>query len=443
MLNQTLRTHRCILVISILIIFIGFSGLCLSGADGPKVHTVRVQSVITPVVAEYIGKSIQEAAAAKADALIIELDTPGGLDTAMRSIVKDMNASTVPVVVFVSPSGARAASAGAIITLAAHVAAMAPGTNIGAAHPVAVGEKMDKVMSEKATNDAAAYVRSIAEQHGRNVQWAEDAVRKSVSATETESLKIGIIDLVAKDLAELLVRIDGRKVRTAGGDRTLRTMNAQIVRDEMGFRHRLLNFISDPTVAYMLMMIGFYGIFFELSNPGSIAPGAIGAIALVLAFYAFQTLPVNYAGLILIVIGIILFMLEVKITSYGLLTVGGIACLVLGSFMLFDSDVPMLRLSLAIIMPATLVSAGFFFFTFRLAYRAQRAKVTTGSEGLVGEEGIARTDISPSDGTVLVHGELWMATSDEPVPAGSLVQVVSVKGLRMKIRKQQPVNSRR
>ena len=443
MLNQTPRIHRCILVISILIIFLGFSGLCISGADGPKVHVVRVQSVITPVVAEYIGKSIQEAAAAKADALIIELDTPGGLDTAMRSIVKDMNASTVPVVVYVSPSGARAASAGAIITLAAHVAAMAPGTNIGAAHPVAVGEKMDKVMSEKATNDAAAYVRSIAEQHGRNAQWAEDAVRKSVSATETESLKIGIIDLVAKDIAELLIRIDGRKVRTAGGDRTLRTMNAQIVHDEMGFRHRLLNFISDPTVAYMLMMIGFYGIFFELSNPGSIAPGAIGAIALVLAFYAFQTLPVNYAGLILIVIGIILFMLEVKITSYGLLTVGGIACLVLGSFMLFDSDVPMLRLSLAIIMPATLVSAGFFFFTFRLAYRAQRAKVTTGSEGLVGEEGIARTDISSSDGTVLVHGELWMATSDEPVPAGSLVQVVSVKGLRMKVRKQPPVNSGR
>ncbi len=424
------------MILPLLIFFLGAAGLCLSASEAQKVYVVRVQSVITPVVAEFVAKSVRKAAELRAEALVIELDTPGGLDTAMRSIVKDINASAVPVVVYVAPSGARAASAGAFITLAAHVAAMSPGTNIGAAHPVAVGQKLDKVTSEKAANDAAAYIRSIAEQRGRNAQWAEDAVRNSVSATEIEAVKAGIIDLVAKDLTELLARIDGRTVKMAVGDRSIRSLNAEVVRDEMGFRFRLLNFISDPTVAYMLMLIGFYGIFFELSNPGSIAPGVIGAIALVLAFYAFQTLPVNYAGLLLIIIGIVLFILEVKITSYGLLSLGGLACLILGSMMLFDRAVPALRLSLSVIVPAALVSAAFFFFTFRLAYRAQRAKVSTGAEGLVGNEGIARTDVTPVNGTVLVHGELWTATSDDPISAGSRVVVVSVSGLRIKVKKQ-------
>lgn len=418
----------------LLLILFGAFGLCSVDAEGSKVYVVRIQSVITPVVSEFVAKSVQKAVAMRAEALVIELDTPGGLDTAMRSIIKDIQASSVPVVVYVSPSGARAASAGAFITLAAHVAAMSPGSNIGAAHPVAVGEKLDKVMSEKAANDAAAYIRSIAEQRGRNAQWAEDAVRKSASATETEALKLGIIDLVAKDLAELLARIDGKSVKLASGDRILKTAQAELVRDEMGFRFRLLSFISDPSVAYMLMLIGFYGIFFELSNPGSIVPGVVGAISLVLAFYAFQTLPVNYAGLLLIFIGIVLFLLEVKITSYGLLSLAGLGCLVLGSFMLFDSEVPELRLSLSVILPAALVSAGFFFVTFRLAYRAQKSKVTTGSEGLIGNEGIARTNVTADDGTVLVHGELWMASSKDPIPAGSRVVVLSVSGLRMKVK---------
>jgi len=416
---------------------LGGTALSLVAAEtnAPKVYVVRIQAPITPVVAEFVAYSLKKAQEMKAEAIVLELDTPGGLDTAMRAIVKDMHASTVPVIVFVSPSGARAASAGAIITLAAHVAAMAPGTNIGAAHPVGVGQKMDGVMSAKATNDAAAYVRSIAEQHGRNAQWAEDAVRKSISSTEAEALKAGIIELIAKDIPDLLSKSDGKTVRIGERNHTLRTARALVVAEEMGFRHKLLSFISDPTVAYMLMLIGFYGIFFELSNPGSVAPGVIGAIALVLAFYAFQTLPVNYAGLILILIGIVLFVLEVKVTSYGMLTIGGIACLILGSLMLFDTDAPMLRLSLSVILPAAAGTAAFFFFTFKMAYRAQRSKVSTGAEGLVGSRGVVKNEVTGSGGQIQLHGELWSAVSDEPLPAGTSVVVESVSGLTVKVKK--------
>lgn len=423
-------------LITLVLIFVGSTVTFAAAEPEPlKVYSVRIQAPITPVIAEFISRSIQKAADMRAEAIILELDTPGGLDTAMRAIVKDMNASTVPVIVYVAPSGARAASAGAIITLAAHVAAMAPGTNIGAAHPVAVGQKMDEVMAAKATNDAAAYIRSIAEQHGRNAQWAEDAVRKSISSTEAEALKAGVIDLIAKDMPDLLSRIDGKNVRMANGQRPLRTASAVVVSEEMGFRHKLLSFISDSSVAYLLMLIGFYGIFFELSNPGAVAPGVIGAIALVLAFYAFQTLPVNYAGLLLIVIGIVLFLLEVKVTSYGMLTVGGIACLILGSLMLFDTDSPVLRLSLSVILPASAGTAAFFFFTFRLAYRAQKTKVSTGAEGLVGSRGIAKAEISSSAGTVQIHGELWAAISDEPLLPGTPVVVEAVNGLTVKVKK--------
>lgn len=429
---------RLIFPVALACVILGLTALSLFAAEtnAPKVYTVRIQATITPVVAEFVSSSLKKAREMNAEAVVLELDTPGGLDTAMRAIVKDMQASPVPVIVFVSPSGARAASAGAIITLAAHVAAMAPGTNIGAAHPVGVGQKMDEVMSAKATNDAAAYIRSIAEQHGRNVQWAEDAVRKSISSTETEALKVGIIDLIAKDIPDLLNKSDGKTVRLGERSHTLRTARAVVVAEEMGFRHKLLSFISDPTVAYMLMLIGFYGIFFELSNPGSVAPGVIGAIALVLAFYAFQTLPVNYAGLLLILIGIVLFVLEVKVTSYGMLTIGGIACLILGSLMLFDTGAPMLRLSLSVILPAAAGTAAFFFFTFRMAYRAQRSKVSTGVEGLVGSRGIVKNEITASGGQVQLHGELWAAISDEPLPAGTAVVVESVSGLTVKVKKQ-------
>jgi membrane-bound serine protease (ClpP class) len=400
-----------------------------------RVMVITVNGVINPVAAEYVARSVRKAAEADATALVIELDTPGGLDTSMRSIVKEMIGSAVPVVVYVSPSGARAASAGVFITLAAHVAAMSPGTNIGAAHPVAVGEKMDKVTAEKATNDAAAYIKSLAEQRRRNSKWAEDAVRKSVSATESEALKLHIIDLVSKDLATLLGQIDGRKVVTSAGERILRTGDAKVVRDEVGLRHKILNFISDPTIAYMLLMLGFYGLFFELTNPGVVFPGVFGAICLILAFYSFQTLPVNYAGLLLILLGIVLFILEVKVTSYGMLTVGGIASIVLGSLMLFESPDPLFKLSLSVVLPAALVTALFFALTVRLAYRAHRAKPVTGAEGLVGLEGVAKTDVGPAGGMVQVHGEFWSAVSDEEIQRDKRVLVEGVKGLVIKVKR--------
>ncbi|MDI6729782.1 MAG: nodulation protein NfeD [Thermodesulfovibrionales bacterium] len=400
-----------------------------------EVLVITVNGVINPVASEYIGKSIKKASEMNAEALIIELDTPGGLDTSMRSIVKDIIGSSVPVVVYVSPSGARAASAGVFITMAAHVAAMSPGTNIGAAHPVAMGGKMDKVIAEKATNDAAAYIKSIAESRGRNVKWAEDAVRKSVSVTETEALKNNIIDLIAKDINTLLSEIDGKKTTTAYGDKTLKTAGAKIIRHEMSFRHKILNLISDPNVAYILMMLGFYGLFFELTNPGAIFPGVIGGICLVLAFYSFQTLPVNYAGLLLIIIGLILFILEVKVTSYGMLTIGGIVSMVLGSLMLFESPLPFLKLSLSVIIPAAIVTALFFVLTFRLAYKAYKRKPVTGAEGMIGLEGVAKTDITPGGGMVVVHGEFWSAYSDDVIHKEERVVVEDVKGLRVKVKK--------
>lgn len=396
---------------------------------------MTLNGVINPVAAEYVAKSLKTASEAGAEALVIELDTPGGLDTSMRSIVKDIIGSPVPVVVYVAPSGARAASAGAFITLASHIAAMAPGTNMGAAHPVAVGEKMDKVMAEKAANDAAAYIRSIAEQRGRNVQWAEDAVRKSVSATETEALKLRLIDLVAPDLAALLSGVNGKVVKTAAGERVLATEKAKIVREEMGLRQKILNLISDPSIAYILMLLGFYGIFFELTNPGSIFPGVFGGICLILAFYAFQTLPVNYAGLLLILLGIILLILEIKVTSHGALTIGGVIALTLGSLMLFDSPSPFFRLSLSVVIPAVLMTALFFALTIRLVYRAHRAQPVTGVEALIGAEGIAKTDITDKGGLVSLHGEIWSASAAVPVAKDERVIVEGVRGLTLTVRR--------
>lgn len=407
-----------------------------SFGDHREVIVITVEGVINPVSAEYITKSIRKAVKNNAEALIIELDTPGGLDTSMRNIVKEIIASEVPVIVYVAPSGARAASAGAFITLAAHIAAMAPGTNIGAAHPVALGEGMDKTMAEKVTNDAAAYIKSIAEKRGRNVRWAEDAVRKSISATETEALKNHVIDLIARDVNSLLNEIDGRKVQTVLGERIMRTRDVSVNREEMSLRLKILRLISDPNVAYILMLLGFYGLFFELTNPGAIFPGVIGGICLILAFYAFQTLPVNYAGLLLILLAIILFILEVKVVSHGVLTIGGIISMVIGSLMLFESPGPFIKLSIYLILPAAVATALFFTLTISLALKAYRRKPVTGTEGLLGEEGIARTDITSDGGTALVHGEIWQAFSDERIEKGEKIIVDEVKGLRIKVRKK-------
>ena len=414
------------------------AAIILSAEPEQQVLVIKVSGVINPVSSEFISRSIAKAQAMRAGALVIELDTPGGLDASMRDIVKEMTRSTVPVIVYVSPGGARAASAGAFITIASHIAAMAPGTNIGAAHPVSVGGKMDTEMSEKATNDAAAYMRSLAERSGRNAVWAEDAVRKSVSATENEALNLKVIDLVSRDLDALLKAVDGKTVKTGDGEKVLRTANASVVTHEMGIRYKILNFITDPSVAYMLMLLGFYGLFFEMTNPGSIFPGVAGGIFLILAFYSFQTLPVNYAGLALIIFAIVLFVLEVKIVSHGLLTIGGIISMVFGSLMLFESPEPIYRISLAIIVPAALITALFFTFTFRLAYKALKRKPVTGSEGLAGLEGKATEDITKTGGMVSLHGELWSAVSDEDIEKGTDIVVVEVSGLKLHVKKKAP-----
>jgi membrane-bound serine protease (ClpP class) len=431
-----------ILAAIIVIIVSHVHGICASvkeaGVSARRVLLITVNGIINPVASEYIGGAVKQATDMKAEALIIELDTPGGLDSSMRNIIRDVIGSPVPVVVYVAPSGSRAASAGVFITIAAHIAAMAPGTNIGAAHPVQIGEKMDKVMSEKVTNDAAAFIRTLATQRGRNARWAEDAVRKSVSITETEALKIHVIDLVAKDVTELLPKLDGRKVTTVTGEKVLKTAGAKVIEREMSLRHKILDLISNPNVAYILMLLGFYGLFFELTNPGAIFPGVMGGICLILGFYALQTLSVNYAGLMLIIMGLVLFVLEVKIISHGLLTIGGIVALIFGSLMLFESPSPFFKLSLAVIVPVVLITTLLFVVTVRLAYKAFRRKPLTGADGLIGLEGTASTDITPQGGTVRVHGELWSGWSDELIPKGSAVVVEAIKGLKIKVRRSLP-----
>ncbi|HDZ87622.1 MAG TPA: nodulation protein NfeD [Nitrospirae bacterium] len=404
-----------------------------SGSNSVMVLTVS--SVINPVSAEFIVKSISGANNNKMEAVIIELDTPGGLDISMRQIIKAISASNVPVIVYVSPSGARAASAGVFITMAADIAAMAPGTNIGAAHPVNMGGKMSKTMKEKVTNDAVAYIKSIAEKRGRNKKWAENAVRKSVSVTDTEALKLNVIDIRADNINDLLRKINGRTVELISGTKKLNTENVTLVREKMGFRLKLLAIITNPNIAYILMMLGFYGLFFELISPGAIFPGVLGGICLILAFYSFQTLPVNYAGVLLIILGIIMFILEIKIVSYGVLTLGGIISMTIGSIMLFDNAMPFIRLSLATIIPAVILTVLFFTVAVRLVYKAWRKQPVTGQEGLIGLDGIAMSDIADS-GMVIVHGEYWQAYCNEPVRKGEIVTVESVDGLKIKVKKK-------
>jgi len=401
-----------------------------------KVMVINVQGSINPTTAEFIEKSIKKANKQMMEAIIIQLDTPGGLDKSMRQIVKDINNSKVPIVVYVSPSGARATSAGVFITMAAHIAAMAEGTNIGAAHPVMPGGKMDKIMTQKITNDAVAYIKAIAESRGRNISWAEKAVRKSVSVSAKEALKLGVIDILTNSIEELLEKIDGKIVKTAFGiKKKLKTKNALIVKEEMGIRLKILKILSDPNIAYILLLLGFYGLFFELTNPGAVFPGVVGAISLILAFYSFQTLPVNYAGLLLIILAIVMFILEVKITSYGILSIGGIISMVIGSLMLFETPFPFMRLSFYIIIPAVIITVLFFTITFGLVFKAYRRKPITGVEGLIGLEGIAYTDIY-DEGMVFIRGEYWQAFSEEYIKKGEKIKVVSVSGLKIRVKRR-------
>jgi membrane-bound serine protease (ClpP class) len=399
-----------------------------------QIFLIEIDAPITPVVAEYIVKSIDRAQDSKAEAIIIQLNTPGGLVDSMQQIVMKMMASNVPTVVYVAPSGARAASAGVFITLAANIAAMAPTTHMGAAHPVTMQGKMDKTMETKVVNDLAAMARGIAEKRGKNAKWAEQAVRKSVSITDAEALKEHVIDLVAPDIDTLVKDINGRTVNLVIGRKTLQTAGAEVKKVPMGFRYRLLEIISNPNIAYILMILGFYGLYFELSNPGAIFPGVAGAICLVLAFYALHTLPINYAGLILIIIGISLFIAEAFITSHGVLGIGGTISMLLGSVMLIDSTSPVLQISWAVIIPAVAVSAILFIITVTVAVRVYRERPTTGKEGMLDMQAVAKTDIL-ADGQVFMRGEYWSAWSDEPIQKGEKVKVVAVEGLKVKVKK--------
>lgn len=400
-----------------------------------EVVVATYEGVINPVAAEYLHDALDSAQVGGAQALIVRLDTPGGLDTSMRVIIKDLTSATIPVVVYVSPSGGRAASAGVFITMAAHIAAMAPGTNIGAAHPVAMGGgEMDKTMKEKVENDSVAYIKSIAEQRGRNVAWAEDAVRKSASVTEREALKLKIIDLVAEDLRDLLKQLDRRPVTLASGPTGFPPTDGVTVREyPMSLRLELLKALSDPNIAYLLMTIGTIGLLAELYNPGAILPGIVGAISLILAFYSFQSLPVNYAGVLLVILGIVFFILEATVTSYGLLAIGGITSMVLGSVMLIKTDAEFLQLSWGMIVPVVAFAAVCTLLIVGMALRALRRQPTTGREGMVGTIGVAKTPLTPQ-GQLSIHGELWQAVSEQPLQPGEEAEVTRVEGLTLYVR---------
>jgi membrane-bound serine protease (ClpP class) len=401
----------------------------------PVFNVITIEGVITSPTAKYVANSINDAQQAEAEGLIILLDTPGGMDTAMRDIAKSILNAPLPVIVFVSPPGARAASAGVIITEAAHIAAMAPGTNIGAAHPVSIGiggssGDKDKTMSEKIENDAAAYARSIAKARGRSEEWAEKAVRKSESITAEEALKLNVIDFVAPDIDKLLVAIDQKEVNLAKGKKKISTKNAIINNKKMGTRQGVLAAISDPNISYILLLIGLAGLYFELSTPGAILPGVIGGISLLLAFFGLSTLPVNYTGILLIIFGVILFIAEIKVMSHGILTVGGVISLIMGSLLLFDTQEPALRISLQVLIPAILVASGFFIVVIWLAIKAQMRKHSTGVEAMAGTEAEVVTDID-NEGKVFLRGEYWRATSEKPIKKGAKVRVVKVEGLSL------------
>ncbi|CUS33994.1 Membrane-bound serine protease [Candidatus Nitrospira nitrosa] len=396
------------------------------------------EGVINPVAAEYLHDALTFAQSSGAQALILKLDTPGGLDASMRLMIKDMTASTTPVIVFVAPSGGRAASVVVFITIAAHVAAMAPGTNIGAAHPVAMGGgEMDRAMKKKVENDAVAYIKSIAEQRGRNVSWAEEAVRKSVSVTEQEALTLKIIDIVAENISALLRQLNGRKVSLPNGSLTLSTAGATLHEFPMGTRLELLKILSAPNIAYLLMSIGTIGIIAELYSPRAILPGIIGAISLTLAFYSLQSLPVNYAGALLAILGVVFLLLEISVTSYGLLALGGMAAITLGGLLLIKSDAPYLQLSLTFLLPTVLTAGGLIGAVVWMAVKSGRSKPVTGTEGMIGSVGIAKTDLSPR-GQITVHGELWEAISQHPIRQGETVEVASVEGLTLTVTPPHP-----
>ena len=433
---------RRILLLGILVL-LGLSIATSVSAQGHSIDVLTIKGTINPVLIDYVERGIEDAETRNSEALIIQLDTPGGLDTSMRDIIQLMVNSDVPVVVFVAPSGARAASAGVFITMAAHVAVMSPNTAIGAAHPVSIGEdgetQVSETMEEKILNDATAYIRSIAEGHGRNVEWAEKAVRESASATEREALDLNVIDMVAPDLDTLIVQLDGWPVTMLDGEvRTLNTQEAIVNDVPMTTIENFLYAIADPNIAYLLLSIATLGITAEIFNPGLIFPGVVGGICLLLAFYSLGMLPVNYAGILFIVLAVALFIGEVLTTTFGVFTAGGVVSLVIGSLILFQGASPVFRIDPWLIATVTIIVAGVMAFIIHRAISAHRKQARTGREELIGKTAVVKAALKP-EGTVFLKGERWAAISETgDIKTGEEVVIDSVDGLLLHVSKKQP-----
>jgi membrane-bound serine protease (ClpP class) len=410
---------------------VGTGGIAAAPAAPPRCLAVKLEGVVSPVMADILDQAIARARAGGYAALVIELDTPGGLERSMRAMVQKELSSPVPVIVWVSPAGAHAASAGVLLTLAADVAAMAPGTNIGAATPVSMQGPMDSTLARKATHDAAAFARTIAIQRGRNAAWAERAVREAVAVSDREAAETNVVDFVAATPEELLRLADGRPVRRAAGTTTLRVAGARIERMEPSLRHRMLGHIVDPNIAYLMLMLGFYGLLFELQNPGAILPGVVGAIFLVLAFLALSALPVNVAGLLLLVLGIGFLLAELKVQSHGILAVGGALALALGGLILFDDSA--VHVARPLVAAVTTVTVLFFLLVFGAAIRSRRNRPHLGASALLGRRALALERLDPR-GRVRLDGELWNAEAQESVDAGAEVVVTGVEGLTLRVR---------
>ncbi|MEA2022274.1 MAG: nodulation protein NfeD [Candidatus Caldatribacteriota bacterium] len=430
-----MKTKKIIAFLVLMLIFFTFSGKNCAGSQ-PIIYHLQLNGIINPITSQYVINGIEGAEKESAECLILQLDTPGGLDTSMRDIVKKMLNTSVPIVVYVSPPGSRAASAGVFITLASNIAAMAPGTNIGAAHPIVISEKqIDEEMKAKMVNDAAAYIKSIAENRGRNAEWAEKAVRESISITEQEAIEQGVIEFIASDIDELIKIINGVRVTTPSGKKVLNTKEAEMITVKMSFKDLFLHSLSNPNIAYIFLFIGIYGILGEFSNPGTFFPAIVGGICLILAFISFQSIPINMGGLLLIIFGILLFVIEIYTPTFGILTAGGVTSLILGSFMLPKSTAPFLRISIGLIISMSVATACFFIFALSKGLKIQWKKPVTGKESLIGKIGISKTILNPK-GSIFVHGERWQAsTKGESIKEGEDVKILEVKGLVLLVKK--------
>jgi len=437
--RSRLPIHRITILLAAMLLALASMIAPAVQAATPSVIVLDIDGAITPVVANYVERGLRDAERVGASAVVLRMNTPGGLSSAMNDITTDIFASPVPVIVYVAPSGARAGSAGVYITYAAHVAAMAPSTNIGSATPVFLDDSgqpqdADDAMTQKVVNDAVAQIRGFAEARGRNADWAEQAVREAANITAQQALELNVIDLIAPDLPTLLDQVDGRTVETAAGPVTLQTRGAEIHTDGMGLGEQFFQLISDPSIAYILLSLGMLGIFLELANPGSILPGVLGGIFVLLALFSLGSLDVNWAGVLLMGFGFLLFVADVYVTSHGVLTIGGIAAFALGSIMLMNSTtVPAMQISKLVVAVVTILVAGFFMFIVGAVAKARLRRATTGREGLIGAVGTVRQAIAP-EGYVFVEGELWRAKSPAgPLEPGTTVRVIAIDGLTLTV----------